>query len=250
MLLFISADWIINSVASYFNTSHVTVYPRYSSDCTYQSSISIHLMLLFIKHHSNDFLSLQHFNTSHVTVYHSRAHTISRVGQFQYISCYCLSVSGDANDILALHFNTSHVTVYRWIEAKFSFDFRNFNTSHVTVYRQPCGDIRCATIFQYISCYCLSNPNRSKKKKIFDFNTSHVTVYLRQKQKYGIRDCISIHLMLLFIHFGGFLFFIPIIFQYISCYCLSFAYSARTAHPFQRNGALFRFKLSKAQQVY
>lgn len=28
------------------------------------------------------------------------------------------------------------------------------------------------------------------------------------------------------------------------------AYSARTAHPFQRNGALFRFKLSKAQQVY
>ena len=31
---------------------------------------------------------------------------------------------------------------------------------------------------------------------------------------------------------------------------LSDAYSARTAHPFQRNGAPFRFKLSKAQQVY
>ena len=29
----------------------------------------------------------------------------------------------------------------------------------------------------------------------------------------------------------------------------SCAYSARTAHPFQRNGAPFRFKLSKAQQV-
>ena len=28
-----------------------------------------------------------------------------------------------------------------------------------------------------------------------------------------------------------------------------FAYSARTAHPFQRNGAPFRFKLSKTQQV-
>ena len=27
------------------------------------------------------------------------------------------------------------------------------------------------------------------------------------------------------------------------------AYSARTAHPFQRNGAPFRFKLSKTQQV-
>lgn len=30
---------------------------------------------------------------------------------------------------------------------------------------------------------------------------------------------------------------------------LHVAYSARTAHPFQRNGAPFRFKLSKAQQV-
>ena len=28
-----------------------------------------------------------------------------------------------------------------------------------------------------------------------------------------------------------------------------FAYSARTAHPFRRNGAPFRFKLSKAQLV-
>ena len=30
---------------------------------------------------------------------------------------------------------------------------------------------------------------------------------------------------------------------------LRYAYSARTAHPFRRNGAPFRFKLSKAQQV-
>ena len=31
--------------------------------------------------------------------------------------------------------------------------------------------------------------------------------------------------------------------------CGHVANSARTAHPFQRNGAPFRFKLSKAQQV-
>ena len=30
---------------------------------------------------------------------------------------------------------------------------------------------------------------------------------------------------------------------------ITIAYSARTAHPFRRNGAPFRFKLSKAQQV-
>ena len=34
----------------------------------------------------------------------------------------------------------------------------------------------------------------------------------------------------------------------IYAYCL-IAYSARTAHPFRRNGAPFRFNLSKAQQV-
>ena len=33
------------------------------------------------------------------------------------------------------------------------------------------------------------------------------------------------------------------------CKNAEIAYSARTAHPFQRNGAPFRFKLSKAQQV-
>ena len=32
-------------------------------------------------------------------------------------------------------------------------------------------------------------------------------------------------------------------------YSVKGAYSARTAHPFRRNGAPFRFKLSKAQQV-
>ena len=38
--------------------------------------------------------------------------------------------------------------------------------------------------------------------------------------------------------------------EIISTYVYKIAYSARTAHPFQRNGAPFRFKLSKAQHVY
>ena len=37
--------------------------------------------------------------------------------------------------------------------------------------------------------------------------------------------------------------------QVIGVVQISHANSARTAHPFQRNGAPFRFKLSKAQQV-
>lgn len=45
----------------------------------------------------------------------------------------------------------------------------------------------------------------------------------------------------------GLSFFIEIV-QLFTLYRAT-AYSARTAHPFQRNGAPFRFKLSKAQQV-
>ena len=42
---------------------------------------------------------------------------------------------------------------------------------------------------------------------------------------------------------------ITCIFRNINDMFIFNAYSARTAHPFQRNGAPFRFKLSKAQQV-
>ena len=41
----------------------------------------------------------------------------------------------------------------------------------------------------------------------------------------------------------------PFPIQFIAINTDQIAYSARTAHPFQRNGAPFRFKLSKAQQV-
>ena len=55
-------------------------------------------------------------------------------------------------------------------------------------------------LFQYISCYCLSNIERDIDVEQLYFNTSHVTVYqntLKTKfQQVGI-------------------------FQYISCYCLS-----------------------------
>ena len=118
--------------------------------------ISIHLMLLFIS----------------VAI-----HNMQDKYQFQYISCYCLS------DRLALlsrpyyYFNTSHVTVYRLCFVVSTFPrfisihlmllfirnakkvclrITNFNTSHVTVYRNGFLADDCTHIFQYISCYCLS----------------------------------------------------------------------------------------------
>ena len=74
-----------------FNTSHVTVY-RYGKRCP---------AIVF-----------DDFNTSHVTVYRRMFHFPNISIVFQYISCYCLSVSRLPRQRFICHFNTSHVTVY------------------------------------------------------------------------------------------------------------------------------------------
>ena len=97
---------------------------------------------------------------------------------FQYISCYCLSYLRHVYSHLSLNFNTSHVTVYRYHSTSFffatfisihlmllfifsspsAFSYHlNFNTSHVTVYLIFCASPSINALFQYISCYCLSN---------------------------------------------------------------------------------------------
>ena len=67
-----------------------------------------------------------------------------------------------------------------------------------------------STIFQYISCYCLSASSDIACTFVFHFNTSHVTVYLLAPFLSKWINIISIHLMLLFIAF-----------QYPSVYVMS-----------------------------
>ena len=98
-------------------------------------------------------------------------------------------------------------------------------------------------MFQYISCYSLSECNASAHRPVERFNTSHVTLYLISKKLLLLvhisfntshvtlypklqrvsfpPTVVSIHLMLLFIgeHFNGQ--DVTITFQYISCYSLS-----------------------------
>ena len=99
----------------------------------------------------------------------------------------------------------------------------NFNTSHVTVYRMESLSLTIpSTKFQYISCYGLSSLASYDVALNPDFNTSHVTVYLRRTMDRQYSSCISIHLMLRFIRYTGFPFPSLRIFQYISCYGLSY----------------------------
>ena len=184
--------------------------------------ISIHLMLLFIISDFTFNLSYFHFNTSHVTVY-------------PYSQRYQISASAISIHLMLLFISVA----LAWMLTK-----SNFNTSHVTVYRyKPVLYIDMPT-FQYISCYCLSEVATKMINSKMHFNTSHVTVYHFYTFDSFQFHIISIHLMLLFISWLFFILFIRKIisihlmllfidlelkqmaqrylFQYISCYCLSF----------------------------
>ena len=100
MLLFIGIKMLPVRSKTYFNTSHVTVYP---------------LQFTHMNWNGND------FNTSHVTVYQEEARTLTGYKLFQYISCYCLSCSGWRTNVhkhISIHLMLLFIgkkTGYRWL---------------------------------------------------------------------------------------------------------------------------------------
>ena len=141
------------------------------------------------------------------------------------------------------NFNTSHVTVYRGATITRTQSGKYFNTSHVTVYRIPDTDEAFEMVFQYISCYCLSNSIQPLKSlfvkfqyiscyclsdlQIFllhclrNFNTSHVTVY-RFPPGFTISVNRYFNTSHVTVYHSGLDFACDFpLFQYISCYCLS-----------------------------
>ena len=148
-------------------------------------------------------------------------HIVGR-NTFQYISCYGLS-DGDMYNDDAVH-KFQYISCYglSFFFSLIRFTLVNFNTSHVTVYRN------------------LSPPSQVQP---CNFNTSHVTVYPLICSILSSGNFISIHLMLRFISFALLhphdSFYISIhlmlrfisptafnastieLFQYISCYGLS-----------------------------
>ena len=161
-----------------FNTSHVTLYqglwtswrphqsfqyiscyslsPGGEKD-TSRTTVSIHLMLLFINMLRCSRGIKRRFNTSHVTLYRGTGKKDGGLfTTFQYISCYSLSViyssRSKAKNVVSIHlmllfiilvgsslsmkkcFNTSHVTLYLTFQLEVEYIHTSFNTSHVTLY--------------------------------------------------------------------------------------------------------------------
>ena len=184
------------------------IYPR-----LFDIRISIHLMLLFIGR------SLQRRYRCYISIHLMLLFILLPLRLLQML----------------LHFNTSHVTVYRhqdeydteydmisihlmllFIQERISYSIidRHFNTSHVTVYQRK---------------LCFSNIG------VTDFNTSHVTVYHVLRHLTDLVCSISIHLMLLFIDSNPKTHLIVVLFQYISCYCLSIHFISYCTYSFYFN---------------
>ena len=156
MLLFIFIREEYLTEEANFNTSHVTVYQKDWTAKVADSTISIHLMLLFISMSCRIAIRLPYFNTSHVTVYHivdvvlytrnfyfNTSHvtvyqyncvSVHSITKFQYISCYCLSFSRP------LSLFVTAISIHLMLLFIEGAEFVAQGTNG----------------FQYISCYCLS----------------------------------------------------------------------------------------------
>ena len=161
-----------------FNTSHVTLYQHSGRIWIPWSSVSIHLMLLFIE----GTLELELEDDA-----------------FQYISCYSLSHSGNRTEdysgvsihlmLLFIGKELGYGSSGMWVSIHLMLLFIISKQRNRT----------CEILFQYISCYSLSEMHRVDRKLSRGFNTSHVTLYLRGGGSLWTFSVVSIHLMLLFI---------------------------------------------------
>ena len=127
--------WVPVLILSYFNTSHVTVYPAHGTPLHSQDPFQ------YIPCYGLSFNSIMsamqyyYFNTSHVTVYLPVSPRGCRDKEFQYIPCYGLS--GLCNKITEALVWFQYIPCYGLSARTNSTTYQrtDFNTSHVTVYQ-------------------------------------------------------------------------------------------------------------------
>ena len=205
MLLFIAVWWRFSiSTRGRFNTSHVTLYRGRRSglidmDCC--------------------------FNTSHVTLYRvlEIRLTLNRP-KFQYISCYSLSalvLSWRENRNVSIHLMLLFIVDCKSCKRSFSIVSIHLMLLFIEIMEhretaKNCVSIHLMLLFIWYRMQGHLFPNSR-------FNTSHVTLYHISLYPFLIHPWVSIHLMLLFITVTPFpMCLLRYLFQYISCYSLSF----------------------------
>ena len=222
MLLFILKSVFTGETETCFNTSHVTLYLNttvvyadiggfqyitcYSLSSRQRTrflvwSVSIHHMLLFIRVVNKKVLTNTLFQ--YITCYSLSENQMQEQFpeiMFQYITCYSLSLQGTQR---SNHCRVSIHHMLLFIEKMCEWNMAGNRVSihHMLLF---IVGIRFKTgpgnMFQYITCYSLSNRLLHQTTFFQSFNTSHVTLY-RERAAIGF---------ILFVRF-----------QYITCYSLS-----------------------------
>ena len=173
-----------------FNTSHVVVYQYAQLTEEINKTVSIHLMLLFIRNEKRLWQSSLRFNTSHVVVYRKKANRILPV---------------------PTSFNTSHVVVYRCKTEQTLEYLTCFNTSHVVVYHRAGQNDRGAAVVSIHLMLLFIATAKPGPLILFRFNTSHVVVYPTISRYFSI----SLSLILLYFSSLSLFFTSRTIFLYI-----------------------------------
>ena len=184
-----------------FKTSHVIVYPHKQ----------IHIFL------SVPFQNISCYCLSHISIT-----LIAFSSVFQNISCYCLSVGlGGTSEYIRLFQNISCYCLSSF-RRNVLFWLKNFKTSHVIVYRicTSCIDA-CPHISKHLMLLFISDVSLSINISSKYFKTSHVIVYPTPSIRICESSCYfkTSHVIVYpkgTVHGNNI-----IIFQNISCYCLS-----------------------------
>ena len=154
-ICYCQSNSIIYNILYCFNTSHVTLYRKYSCQNSRRRWVSIHLMLLFISIRLVSSISAQSVSIHLMLLFISLCRQILLPDSPVSIHLMLLFIEDELSKIADNgRFNTSHVTLYQilsWLEKRRRW-------------------------FQYISCYSLSSISITVESS-FRFNTSHVTLY-------------------------------------------------------------------------
>ena len=178
MLLFIYLRLSKPESIRRFNTSHVTLYRQRCSWLHYRSDVSIHHMLLFIQEPMCRVHPRRGFNTSHVTLYHKNPDVMIYGNEFQYITCYSLSLLSSPQQHLTAYVSIHHMLLFITISLHIIFHRIIVSIHHMLLFisNHSARALRI-TQFQYITCYSLSQLGWLIMQLAECFNTSHVTLY-------------------------------------------------------------------------
>ena len=156
MLLFILRQKTTDRTDGCFNTSHVTLYRRWTFQNRWQ-------------------WTFQYISCYSLSIPEDVQDKIKKL--FQYISCYSLSKISRPWSAVQIPFQyISCYSLSNYDKLSDAWDYC-FNTSHVTLYPSRLLSVQCRRVFQYISCYSLSKEGIDNMKDVRSFNTSHVTLY-------------------------------------------------------------------------